>query len=167
MSGPPTGARLNLTDHFGQQVMLGSFAGRFVLLFFGFTHCRVVCPAVLGLLSRALDRIGALNKHVQPIYVTVDPERDTPDVMRHFLEASYPRFLGLTGSKEQIQAAKADYKVWAEKKLIEGNPSGYDVPHTAFVYILDPHGRYLTHLTNTATEDEVISRLETIVGRET
>jgi len=155
----PIGGELDLTDHFGNSVTIQSFRGRFVLLFFGFTHCRVVCPTVLGTLSRALERLGSQANLVQPLYITVDPERDTPTVMKIFLEKSFPRFIGLTGSKEQIARAKADFKVFAQKQLDDAAPGGYVVPHTAFSYLLDPQGNYSRHFTNASRENDILDEL--------
>src|SRR5882762_1597942 len=97
-SRPPVGGSFQLVDHHGRAVTEASYHGRFALLFFGFTHCCVVCPRALTKLSGVLDALGPLADRVQPLYITVDPERDTPDVMRAFLQA-YPRFTGLTGSR--------------------------------------------------------------------
>lgn len=155
----PIGGELDLTDHFGNSVTIQTFRGRFVLLFFGFTHCRVVCPTVLGTLSRALERLGSQADLVQPLYITVDPERDTPAVMKAFLEKSFPRFLGLSGSKDQIARAKADFKVFAQKQLDDTAPGGYVVPHTAFSYLLDPQGNYSQHFTNASSEDDIVDEL--------
>jgi protein SCO1/2 len=123
-----------------------------------------VCPAALGLLTRCLDRLGDAADRIQPLYVTVDPDRDTPDVMRQFLGEKYPRFLGLTGSATEIAAAKNDFKVFAQKKLDAAEPDGYSVPHTAFTFILDKQGDYLGHFANGATEDEIVERLHVLVG---
>ena len=163
MSKVPVGGDLALTDHFGKAVTVRSFGGKYVLLFFGFTHCRVVCPTALGLLTSSLNRLGARADMIQPLYVTVDPDRDTPEVMREFLRDKYPRFLGLTGSATEIAAAKNDFKVFAQKKLDEAEPGGYSVPHTAFTLILDTKGDYLGHFANGATEDEIVVRLSAIV----
>ena len=163
MSKAPVGGNLELTDHFGKAVTVRSFGGRYVLLFFGFTHCRVVCPTALALLTGALNRLGDAADKIQPLYVTVDPDRDTPEVMRQFLHEKYPRFLGLTGSATEIAAAKNDFKVFAQKKLDEAEPGGYSVPHTAFTFILDTKGDYLGHFANGATEGEIVERLHAIV----
>jgi len=112
------------------------------LVFFGFTHCRIVCPRALGKLCRVLDDLGPLAERVQPLYVTVDPERDTPAVMREFLGRSYPRFTGLTGSPAQIDAAKAAFRVFARRVADPDSPGGYAMPHTAIAYLLDEAGRY-------------------------
>jgi protein SCO1 len=150
---------LTLTDHFGKEVRFTDFQGKYLLVFFGFTHCKVVCPRTLGKLSAALDQLGAQSAELQPLYVSVDPERDSPEVMRAFLEASYPRFLGLTGSGEQIARAKATFRVFAERKENLDDPDDYDVPHTALVYLLDREGNYVLHLAPHLEMDAVVAQL--------
>lgn len=134
-----------LVDHHGHPVSASTFGGRFALLFFGFTHCRVICPEALGRLSQTLHLLGDTAATLQPLYISVDPERDTPEVMRAFLEARYPRFIGLTGEREQIDAMKRAFKVYAERAADPDDSDGYAVPHSAFAYLVDPAGRYVRH----------------------
>jgi protein SCO1/2 len=155
----PVGGPFRLIDHHGVEVTDESYRGRYVLLFFGFTHCKVVCPRALGRLTNVLDRLGPLADRLQPLYVTVDPERDTPGVMRAFLERSYPRFTGLTGSREQVERAKKAFRVFAHHAPDADDPSNYVVPHSAITYVLDPAGRYTTHFTDAVSEAEMIERL--------
>lgn len=160
----PAGGALSLIDHFGTRVTAETYRGKYVLIFFGFTHCRVICPRTLTILSKALERLGTTGERIQPLYVTVDPERDTPDTMKAFLQTTFPRFLGLTGSAEEIAATKAAYKVFSQRKLDAEEADGYVVPHTALTYILDINGRYLGHFTNAVTEDEVLTRMQSILS---
>ena len=153
----------SLTDHHGKAVTAQSYRGRHVLLFFGFTHCRVVCPRNLAKLSKALDSLGSLADRVQPLYVTVDPARDTPEVMKAFLEQNYPRFTGLTGSAEQIEQAKKSFRVFAKRKEDATDPDGYVVPHTAFTYVLGPTGSYLAHFSDGVSESELAQRLRALI----
>src|SRR5262245_61304659 len=101
---PPVqlGGAFNLVDHHGRAVSDETYRGRFMLLFFGFTHCRAVCPRALARLSRVINRLGPEAARLQPLYVTVDPDRDTPEVMKVFLDRDYPLFTGLTGPRENI-----------------------------------------------------------------
>lgn len=153
------GGGFSLTDHHGRGVTDASFHGKYALLFFGFTHCKVVCPRALGRISAAMDLLGDLADDVQPLYITVDPERDTTTVMRAFLEADYPRFLGLTGDKEQIAAVKTAYKVFAERVDDPEAPDGYNVPHTAFTFLLDRQGNYCAHFVDAGDAQELADKL--------
>ena len=162
---PPIGGAFNLTDHHGRAVTDRSFAGRPALLYFGFTHCRMVCPRALARLSAALELAGAGPGDLQPLFVSIDPARDTPDVLKAYLEAHYPRFLGLTGAEERIEAIRAAYKVFASKKADPDDPDGYAMAHTAFSYLLDADGRYAAHFTDTADEKQIAAALRLVIGR--
>jgi protein SCO1/2 len=157
-------ARFSLVDDHGHSVTEIDFRGAFALVFFGFTHCRVVCPRALARLSSLLDRLGPLGDRIQPLYITVDPERDSPDVMRRFLSERAPRFTGLTGSSEQIAAAKAAFRVFAERRADPDDPDGYAVPHTAITYILNPAGECVAHFADALPEEVVLRRLLDLLG---
>jgi protein SCO1/2 len=153
----------DLIDHDGRAVSEQTYRGKHVVLFFGFTHCKMVCPRALSRLSVVLDRLGPLADSIQPLYVTVDPQRDTPEVMKEFLSSAYPRFTGLTGSGEQIEVAKKSFRVFATEAADPDNPDGYQMPHTAFTYVLGPDGTYLTHFSDAVDEDELVARLSSIL----
>ena len=157
------GGTFDLIDHDGRAVSTRTYAGKHMLIFFGFTHCKMVCPRALSRLSAVLDRLGPLADRVQPLYVTVDPQRDTPEVMKAFLSSAYPRFTGLTGSPEQIELAKKSFRVFASEVADPDEPNSYQMPHTAFTYVLGPDGTYLTHFTDAVDEESLIARLSTIL----
>lgn len=149
-----------LVDHDGRTVTEASYAGQWLMVYFGFTHCRVVCPRSLGKLSGVLaslpDDVAAM---IRPLYISVDPERDRPEVMKRYLADSYPRFTGLTGTAEQIDAAKAAFKVFAERKADPEDPDGYAVPHTSITYLIDPDGGYATHWVETRDPADIVADL--------
>lgn len=159
----PLQPRYTLVDHHDRKVTEQDFPGRYQLVFFGFTHCRSVCPRVLGLLSTVLDDLGPLADRIQPLYISVDPERDTPGVMRAFLERTYPRFLGLTGPPEAAEAARAAFRVYAGRGADPEDPEGYAVPHTALTYLLDPAAAYLAHFPDVLAADELTGRIRKLV----
>lgn len=161
---PPIEARYSLLAHDGRSVTEKDFSGRYQLVFFGFTHCRVVCPRALAKLSGVLDDLGDLADRVQPLYITVDPDRDTPEAMRVFLEASYPRFLGLTGTSEACEAARLSFKVFAQWQPDPEELDEYVVPHSALSYVLDTEGRYVAHFLDVADTARVESRLREILA---
>jgi protein SCO1/2 len=152
-------ASFTLVDHDGRHVTERTYLGRYVLLFFGFTHCEVVCPRALSRLTAVLDRLGTHADRIEPLYVTVDPERDTPDVMKQFLSENYPRFTGLTGTASQIDSVKASFRVFARKVEDPEGTGCYRVPHTAFTYLLGPAGQYLSHFSDAVEQDELVERL--------
>ncbi|MFC4945230.1 SCO family protein [Pseudonocardia sp. GCM10023141] len=155
MTAPVTPA-FTLIDDRGREVTERTYRGRFMLVYFGFTHCRLVCPRALERLSAVLDALGPAAEQVQALYITVDPERDSPEVMRAYLTA-HPRFTGLTGPG--IEDAKAAFRVFARRRPDPEDPDGYAVPHTAISYLVDPEGRYVDHFTDALTAEDLASRL--------
>lgn len=146
----------DLVDHNGRAVSERDFQGRFSIILFGFTHCRIVCPRSLTKISLVLDMIGASGRAFQPYYVTVDPARDAPATMRAFLER-WPRFVGLTGNTQQIEAAKSAFRVYARART---DPIAEDqIAHTAFTYLLDTEGRHIDHWGEHCDDAEVAKRL--------
>lgn len=156
------GGTFTLTDHHGRAVSEQTFLGSHPLIFFGFTNCKRVCPENLSKLSRVLELLGPLSRKVQPLYVSVDPDRDTPDVMRAFLEERFPRFLGLTGDRDQVTAMKSAYKVYAEREAPDAD-GGYDVPHTAMTFLMGENGAYRTHFSDVATAETIAAKLSKIL----
>lgn len=164
MVGAAPKARFALVDHHGRQVTEADFAGAFLLVYFGFTHCRVVCPRTLTRLSHALDRLGPSADQITALYISVDPVRDTPAVMRAYLETAYPRFTGLTGSIAQIDAAKKAFRVFAERKADSEDPDGYVVPHSAISYLMAPDGSYCDHFPDGVEEEALTKRMRAALG---
>lgn len=156
-------ARFTLLDHDGRSVSERDFRGRWMLVYFGFTNCQIVCPRSLAKLSAALEAIGADADRVVPLYITVDPERDTPEVMKAWLAQHYPRFTGLTGATSDIADAKAAFRVFAQAKADDEAPGGYVVPHTAISYLIDPEGRYRAHFLDSNDSGSIAEKLKTIL----
>ena len=156
------GGEFHLVDHHGREVSDRTYLGKPVLIFFGFTHCQMVCPETLGRLTRALDLLGDKADQIQPLYITVDPDRDSSEVMREFLQQSYPRFTGLTGDAAEIERVKHHYKVFAQRAERDDG-EGYDMPHSAMIFVMGPQGNYVTHFSNATTAEEIAGRLTTIL----
>lgn len=160
MVGAPSRPRFALTDHFGKEVTEKDFYGWFQLVYFGFTSCRVVCPRALTKLSGVLETLGDEDAgRIKPLYITVDPARDTPEAMKAFLETGYPRFLGLTGPERAIEDVKKSFRVFAQRKSDPADPAGYQIAHTAIAYLLDPDGNYLDHFPDAAEGGRIIERI--------
>jgi protein SCO1/2 len=141
------GGPFTLVDQNGKQVTDKDFRGRYMLVFFGYTHCPDVCPAELQVMSQALDDLGPKASEIVPVFVSVDPERDTPKVIGAYVKNFGPNFVGLTGSAEQVaQAAKA-YLVLYSKFFPNGqaNKNDYSVDHSSFLYLMGKNGEYVTH----------------------
>lgn len=163
VSGTPR-ARFRLTDHHGRTVSEDSFAGHFLLVYFGFTNCKLVCPRSLGKMSQVLDDMGEQAAMITALYITVDPDRDTPEAMRAYLEPRYPRFLGLTGPPDKIDEAKKAFRVFAERKADPGAPGGYVVPHSAISYLMSPGGQYCDHFTDAVDGLTIATRIRRAIA---
>ncbi len=130
----------SLTDHNGQARTLADFKGKVVAIFFGYTHCPDVCPTTLADFSAALQQLGPLAERVQVIFVTVDPQRDTPDLLKQFVPAFNPTFLGMVTDAESLRLLAKEYKVVYQKASIK-SADDYLIDHSAGTYIYDPQGR--------------------------
>jgi protein SCO1 len=143
------GGPFTLVDQNGKTVTDRDFRGKYMLIFFGFTHCPDICPAELQVMSAALDALGPKADDVVPIFVTLDPGRDTPKAVGAYVKNFGKTFVGLTGSPTAIANAAKAYRVTYQKfeyKDKDGN-YGYSIDHSALVYLMDKDGKYLAHFT--------------------
>jgi protein SCO1/2 len=138
--GMVLGGPFSLTDHTGRAVTQADFAGRFLLLYFGFTYCPDVCPTELGTIAAAMDDLGAQASRVTPVLITVDPERDTPAALSDYVSRFHPAMVGLTGSPEQVAAAARAYRVFYAK-VQRPDMTDYTMDHSSFIYLVGPDGR--------------------------
>ena len=134
------GGPFSLVDQNGRTVTEAAFRGAPYLVFFGYTHCPDVCPTTLSDLSQMLAKLGP-NTKAQAVFITVDPERDTPGVLKDYLSAFDPRITALTGSPDTVTAAEKAFRVYARKVPIEG--SDYSMDHTSIVYLMDKAGQFV------------------------
>lgn len=153
--GVTLGGPFSLVDHTGRTVTEADFAGRFMLVYFGFTFCPDVCPTELGTIASALDLLEEAGERVTPVFISVDPERDTPEAMADYVSRFHPRMVGLTGSPEQVAAAARAYRVFYAK-VNRPEMSQYLVDHSSFIYLVGPDGR-VRSLFRPETSPEVIA----------
>lgn len=139
LTGTVFGKPLSLTDHHGKRTTMQAFAGKVVVLFFGYTHCPDVCPTTMSDLKKTMQLLGEQANHVQVLFVTVDPERDTQQVLAQFVPGFDDRFLGLWGTPAEIAATLSEYKVYAAK-VTEPGKAGYNMDHSAGLYVFDKTG---------------------------
>lgn len=139
------GGPFALRDADGRPVRLADFRGKLVLLYFGYSACADVCPTDLLEIAKLLALLGPKAAQVQPIFITLDPERDTPDFIREYASAFDPRILALRGSVAETRQVALAYKVFHEKVLLPRG-KGYTIDHTAFIYLLDRQGRYVAFM---------------------
>jgi protein SCO1/2 len=136
------GGPFSLIDHNGNRVTDQTFRGKYMLIFFGFTYCPDICPTELQVMSAALDELGSRGDAIQPIFITVDPERDSPETMKAYVANFHPRMVGLTGSPEEIAAVAKAYRVFFKKS---GEGDAYLIDHSTIVYLMDKEGKFLKH----------------------
>mgnify|MGYP006276587877 FL=1 len=142
MSGKAeVGGEFTLTDSRGKSRALAEFRGKWVLLYFGFTTCPDVCPTDLMEIGKALRGLGPKAEQVQPLFVTLDPERDRPPVVGEYAAAFHPRLIGLTGTDDETARVARLYRVFWERVPVPGG-LGYTIDHAAFTYLIRPDGRY-------------------------
>ncbi|WP_198373701.1 SCO family protein [Roseomonas rosulenta] len=138
--GVALGGPFTLVDQTGRTVTERDFAGRPMLVYFGFTYCPDVCPTELGTIAAALDAMGPAGERVTPVFITIDPERDTPAAMADYVSRFHPRMVGLTGSAEQVAQAARAYRVYYAK-VRPRDSSDYLMDHSSFIYFVGPDGR--------------------------
>jgi cytochrome oxidase Cu insertion factor (SCO1/SenC/PrrC family) len=136
------GGAFTLVDHTGATVTERDFAGRYLLIYFGYTFCPDVCPTELQVMAQALDGLGQDAALVQPLFVTIDPERDTPETLAGYVGLFHPRLIGLTGTPEQVARMASAYKVYYAKADAD-DPEYYLMDHSSFIYLMGPDGGFL------------------------
>ena len=140
VTGGSMGGELRLTDHDGKTRALADFRGKVVVVGFGFTHCPDVCPTMLADLAAAVKSLGEAGSRVQVLFVTVDPQRDKAELLRQYVPAFHPGFLGLTGDDAALAKVRKDFNVYASVR--EGRtPETYTIDHSAQVFVFDAGGR--------------------------
>lgn len=153
------GGPFTLMDATGKTVTDQDYRGRYMLVFFGFTGCPDICPAGLQLISAALDKVGPKADKVTPIFISVDPERDTPEKLAAFVKNFDDRLVGLTGTPEQVAGVAKAYRVFYEKTPNESAPAEYGMNHTSIIYLMGPDGEYVTHFTPATSVDAMAEKL--------
>ncbi|MGE0007192.1 MAG: SCO family protein [Parvibaculaceae bacterium] len=141
------GGPFTLTDHNGKRVTDQDFRGKYMLIFFGFTYCPDVCPSELQVMSAALDKLGPAADEIQPIFITIDPARDTPEAMKLYVANFHPRLIGLTGSPEDIARVAKAYRVYYAKAKGSESETDYLMDHSTILYLMGPDGKFVKHFT--------------------
>jgi cytochrome oxidase Cu insertion factor (SCO1/SenC/PrrC family) len=151
----PIGGAFSLIDHNGQRRTDADFRGKLLLVTFGFTFCTDVCPIDLQSMATTIDRLGAAGTQVQPLFITVDPERDTPAQLKNYVALFHPRMIGLTGDAREIKRVARAYKVYYAKTTPEKRDST-EIDHTGFVFLVGKNGEYLGFLPPGTPADRMV-----------
>ncbi len=162
--GPTIGGPFNLVNGDDKPVTDRDFRGRYMLVYFGYTFCPDVCPTTLNQVAGALDQLGPRADRVQPIFISVDPGRDTPAVVKQFAAAFTPRLMGLTGTPEQIAQVAKEYRVYYAIHRTGSGPNDYTVDHSSILYLMDPAGRFLAPIPADGTAAEIAASINHYVS---
>lgn len=136
VAGIKIGGPFTLVNQDGETVTQDTYKGQYKLIYFGFTYCPAICPTELQKVTRALNELGKDGEKIQPIFITIDPERDTPKVMKDYVSLYHPRLVGLSGSPENVSAALKDFRIYAAKVQDE-TMNDYTMDHSSFIYFMD------------------------------
>jgi len=156
------GGPFTLTDTEGKRRTDAEFRGKHMLVFFGFTNCPDFCPTALVTMSQALEKLGGKADKLAPILITVDPERDTPAQLKNYAQNFDKRIAMLTGSAEEIAAVARAYRVYYAKRPLE-QAGEYTMDHSAYIYLLGPDGKYLTHFRHGIAPDDLAKALAKVL----
>ena len=159
------GGPFTMVKHTGEPVTEKSFAGKPMLLFFGYTFCPDVCPTELQVMAEALRQLGDRGTDIQPIFVTIDPARDTPAVMAAYVAAFGEQFVGLTGTPEQVKQIAGAYRVFYQKVDNKDAPDTYLMDHSSIIYLMDGEGKFLKHFTYSTDAKALAGGLASALGR--
>ncbi|MGL4634562.1 MAG: SCO family protein [Beijerinckiaceae bacterium] len=160
---PQIGGNYTLVDHRGRTVTNSDFEGQPMMVFFGFTHCPDVCPTTLFELTNRLKVLGAEADRLQVLFITADPERDTPEQLALYLQSFDPRIVGLSGTQEQVDVAIAAYKAIAKKAPLASG--GYNVDHTASMFMMDSTGKFAGMIDHHESEQMALAKMRRLAAR--
>ena len=156
------GGPFRLVDQNGKTVTDADLKGKWSLVYFGYTHCPDACPTALNDIAIALDELGPQRSAVRPVFVTVDPERDTPAVLKSYVTSFDAPILALTGTPEEIAQAAKGYRVYYAKHPEAGGD--YSMDHSSVIYVMDPQGRFTASFTQENSPEEIAARLKKLLA---
>jgi protein SCO1 len=156
------GGPFKLIDQNGQTVTNTDLEGKWLLVYFGYTHCPDACPTALNNIALALSDLGSAKNHVRPVFITIDPERDTVQAMKDYVAAFDAPFVALTGSEAAIAQAAREYRVYYAKH--PESSGDYSMDHSSIIYVMDPKGRFTASFTGEDPPEQIAARLKKLVG---
>jgi protein SCO1/2 len=156
------GGPFQLVDQNGKTVTDADLKGKWSLIYFGYTHCPDACPTALNDISIALSELGPKRDAVRPVFITVDPERDTPESLKAYLMSFDAPILALTGTAEQVAKAAKGYRVYFAKHPEAGGD--YSMDHSSVIYVMDPEGRFTASFTHESAPEQISERLKKLIG---
>jgi cytochrome oxidase Cu insertion factor (SCO1/SenC/PrrC family) len=159
------GGPFTMVNHKGEMVTEKSFLGKPMLLFFGFTFCPDICPTELQVMAAAIAELGDKGRDIQPVLVSIDPARDTPEVLAAYVSNFGDNVIGLTGSEAQVAAMAGEYRVFYAKQENPKDPANYQMDHSSIIYLMGPDGQFLKHFSYTTDAKALAAGLKLALGR--
>jgi protein SCO1 len=158
------GGPFTLQDGNGKTVTDRDFRGKYMLVYFGYTFCPDVCPTTLTAVADAMDKLGPAAGRVQPVFITVDPRRDTAPVVKQYAAAFGPAITGLTGTPEQVAKVAKEYRVYYAEHRTGPGAGDYTMDHSSILYLMDPKGAFLAPVRADMSADEIATSLKKLMG---
>ena len=153
------GGKFKLTDMNGKVFSSKKLIGKSSIVYFGFTNCPMVCPTAMNTLTLVINKLGNKADDFNFVFITTDPERDTPERLKEYFANFSDKIIGLTGTKKQLQKAYDGYKVYAEKIANKDGSENYDMNHSSIIYVMDKNGEYFKHFNHESSVDEILNGL--------
>lgn len=157
------GGAFSLVDGDGKTVTERDFRGKYMLVFFGYTFCPDVCPTTLNQVAEAMDRLGGQADRIVPIFISVDPKRDTPAVVKEFTAAFSPRLVGLTGNAEQLGKVARAFRVYFAERRTGSGPDEYTLDHSSILYLMGPEGRFVAPVRAEGSGEQIAADLRRLL----
>ena len=154
------GGPFSLLDQDGRRVTEKDFRGKYMLVFFGYTYCPDVCPTELQVMTAALDQLGTEAERIQPVFVSIDPARDTPEVLKAYVGNFGPRLMGLTGTPQEVAAMAKAYRVYYAKAGNSSSSTDYLMDHSSIIYLMGPDGSFVKHMPYTTDAAKLAAELK-------
>ncbi|MFO1131659.1 MAG: SCO family protein [Hyphomicrobiales bacterium] len=154
------GGPFSLVDQDGRRVTEKDFLGKYMLVFFGYTYCPDVCPTELQVMTAALDQMGPAADRIQPVFVSVDPARDTPQVLKAYVGNFGPRLVGLTGTDAEVASIAKAYRAYYAKAANSSSATDYLMDHSSIIYLMGPDGRFVKHMPYTTDAAKLAAELQ-------
>ncbi len=164
-AGVAIGGPFSLIDETGAPVTEKTYRGRYMLIFFGFTYCPDVCPTELAKIAATLDLLGQDAQRLVPLFVSIDPERDTPEALARYTDLFHPAIIGLTGTEAEVAAAARAFRVYYNKVKTGPEPDAYTIDHSAFVYLMGPDGGFRQLFSPQATPEQMAAAIRSHLAR--
>lgn len=163
-AGAAIGGPFTLENGNGQTVTSNTYRGKYMLVYFGYTYCPDVCPTTLSAIAAALDKLGPKAKDIVPIFITVDPQRDTPAVVKRYAAAFSPIMVGLTGTPDEIARVAKEYRVYYAKHVTGPGPDDYSMDHSSIIYLMGPNGKFIAPITAEGSPQEIAEKIGKLIS---